>query len=392
MKSAAGSKKCPPLLTHSLFSGIAGIEVGLAQSGAAEVAGFCEPWAPARAVLGAHFPKTSIDDDIATLDDLRDAELVTAGFPCTDLSQAGRTRGLDGSQSGLVLRLLDLVNAHRPKWLLLENVPNMLHLSKGRAMAKIVDELDLAGYSWAYRILDSRFTGLAQRRRRVIILASLDQDPAPLLFSEDAGIPETPTDTKAYGFSWTEGNTGLGWAVGAVPTLKGGSTVRVASPPAVWLPEAASGHQIVRPAIEAVELLQGFAPGWTAAAPERDRWKLVGNAVSTRVAAWVGEQLAVRVSLVDGVWREEVLADHAKWPSAAHGGEGKRWRAMVSEYPRHPNLKDRQDLDTMLRKFGSEPLSFRATKGFRDRLIRSNLRYRPEFLQALENHLVTQVP
>lgn len=381
-----------PLRTYSLFSGIAGIEVGLAQSGAADVAGYCERWAPAQAVLRARFPDTKVDDDIAELGDLRQAELVTAGFPCTDLSQAGRTRGLDGSQSGLVLRLLQLVDVHRPKWLLLENVPNMLHLSKGRAMARIVEELESAGYSWAYRVLDSRFTGLAQRRRRVIILASSEQDPAPLLFSEDAGTPDAQIEASAYGFSWTEGNNGLGWAVGAVPTLKGGSTVRVASPPAVWLPASAPGRQIVRPTIETMELLQGFAPGWTAAAPERDRWKLVGNAVSTRVAAWVGEQLAKRTSMVDGVWREEVLEDGARWPSAARGFDGKRWSAMVSEYPKRPRTAHRQDLHTILLKLGSEPLSYRATKGFRDRLVRSNLRYRPDFLQALDRHIVSQAP
>ena len=382
-----GPAKVPRLITYSLFSGIAGVEVGLQGSGAAELLAFCENWGAARDVLRARFPGTTIDDDVTALEDLRGAELVTAGFPCTDISQAGRTLGLDGLQSVLVLKVLELVAKNRPAWLLMENVPNMLHLARGRTMARIIEALEAAGYSWAYRTVDSRFTGLAQRRRRVIILASLAQDPAPLILAEDAGADEAPLDGDAFGFSWTEGNRGLGWAVGAVPTLKGGSTVRVASPPAVWLPGAPIGSQIVRPSIQTVELLQGFVQGWTEAAPPRDRWKLVGNAVSTRVAMWIGERLMLRNGSCDSIWASDLLAEGTPWPVAAHGGQGKRWRAAVSEFPRKPRPDDRQDLRSLLATHGSDALSHRATKGFRDRLTRSRLNYRPDFLQALNSHV-----
>lgn len=383
----SGSRKASPLSTFSLFSGIAGVELGLQKSGAADLVAFCESWASAQDVLRARFPGTAIDEDVTALEDLRGAELVTAGFPCTDISQAGRTLGLDGLQSVLVLKVLDLVKTQRSDWLLLENVPNMLHLSRGRTMARIVEELESAGYSWAYRTVDSRFTGLAQRRRRVIILASLVQDPGAVLLAEDSGPLAEPRAPKAFGFSWTEGNRGVGWAVGAVPTLKGGSTVRVASPPAVWLPFAKTGNQIVRPSIEAVEVLQGFEACWTEAAPDRDRWKLVGNAVSTRVAAWVGERLVARDQDQDEIWTEDLLDDKAPWPSAARGGNGKRWRALVSEFPRKARGVDRQDLGRLLEDYGSVPLSYRATKGFRDRLFRSSLNYLPEFGQALDDHV-----
>lgn len=392
MTSTATTRPAVSLSTASLFSGIAGIELGLGRSGASSLLAFCERWEPARAVLGAHFRDVPVDDDVTSLGDLRGAELVTAGFPCTDLSQAGHTRGLEGLQSGLVLQVLQLVQQERPQWLLLENVPNLLHLGGGHAMARIIEELEKADYRWAYRVLDSRFTGLAQRRRRVILLASTQQDPASLLFSEDAVAPEAPVDADAYGFSWTEGNRGLGWAVGAIPTLKGGTTIRVPSPPAVWLPGADCGHRIVRPSIEAAEVLQGFEPGWTAAAPERDRWKLVGNAVSTRVAEWVGEQLARRNTADNAVWSEEFLHEDAPWPIAARGCDGKRWRALVSEFPRLPEPGMQQDLATVLTTHGSEPLSHRATKGFRDRLVRSRLRYRDDFRQALDEHIAFYAP
>jgi DNA (cytosine-5)-methyltransferase 1 len=375
------------LSTFSLFSGIAGIEVGLAASGAASLLAFCESWAPAQAVLQSRFAGVPVDDDVAAMPDLRGADLVTAGFPCTDLSQAGRTRGLAGAQSGLVLGVLETIGRDTPDWVLLENVPNMLHLGGGAAMARIIEALEAAGYTWAYRVLDSRFTGLAQRRRRVFLLASRVHDPAPLLLGEDAGPPEAAASSTAYGFSWTEGNNGLGWGVGVVPTLRGGTTVRVPSPPAVWLPGEPVGGQIVRPSIEAAEVLQGFLPGWTAAAPERDRWKLVGNAVSTPVARWIGDRLLASADVEPALWGEEVLGADDPWPKAARGADGKRLRALVSEFPRVASAGERQDLEAILAEHGSDPLSERATRGFRDRLFRSRLRYSEGFGRALNLHV-----
>lgn len=380
--------RAKPLATASLFSGVAGIEQGLAAAGASDVVWFCERWEPARAVLTARYRDVEVKGDVTAVEDFDAAALVTAGFPCTDLSQAGLTRGLDGANSGLVLGVLEKIAEHRPDWLLLENVPNMLHLGRGAAMERIISALEGAGYAWAYRVVDSRFTGLAQRRRRVFLLASRVQDPARILLGEDEGAAPVSGPARAFGFSWTEGNRGVGWALGATPTLKGGTTVRVASPPAVWLPQEGVGHQIVRPSIEAAEVLQGFHPGWTAAAPERDRWKLVGNAVSAPVARWIGERLALRDELGDAFEDGLLLAAGQRWPSAARGtADGKRWAVPVSEFPRVPEPEDVQELGGLLARFGSEPLSLRATKGFRDRLLRSSLRYEPSFMAALHAHV-----
>lgn len=370
----------------SLFSGIGGLDSGLVRSHAGRVTSYCESWHSARTVLTANDPSPKCRQDVRRIRGFLGAGLVTAGFPCTDLSQAGATRGLDGVSSRLILDVLSLVAVHKPAWLLLENVPNMLRLGSGEAMQRIVTDLEDAGYDWAYRVVDSRFTGLAQRRRRVLLLASLDDDPTSLLLGEDAGAPKMPSAAGTYGFSWTEGNRGLGWAVGAVPTLKGGTTMSVPSPPAVWIPSAEVGLQMVRPSIEATEVLQGFDAGWTAPAPERDRWKLVGNAVSTRVAEWIGERLATRADIQDVVADDSPLYG-ARWPNAARGSGGKRWSVDVSEWPRSPSAAEQQDLGQVLRQHGSVPLSHRATKGFRDRLLRSALRYPDAFGRDLDAHV-----
>ncbi len=93
-----------------LFAGIGGFEIGLSRAGH-DTTMPCEIWDPARAMLARRFQGIDCHADIGDLPDLpKDIELVVAGFPCQDFSQAGMTAGIDGSQSSLVahvFRLLD---------------------------------------------------------------------------------------------------------------------------------------------------------------------------------------------------------------------------------------------------------------------------------------------
>ena len=193
----------------------------------------CEIEDAAAAVLRARFPTVPLTRDVLTLEALPECDLVAAGFPCQDLSQAGRTAGIGGRNSGLVKRVFELLEQaeHQPRWLLLENVPFMLQLDRGDAMRFLARKLGELGYRWAYRVIDARAFGLPQRRQRVILLASQTADPREILFHGDRGEPETPDYRgRACGFYWTEGIRGLGWAVDGVPTLKGGSTIGIPSP------------------------------------------------------------------------------------------------------------------------------------------------------------------
>jgi DNA (cytosine-5)-methyltransferase 1 len=381
-----------------LFSGIGGIELGLRRAGLDEAVAMYEWWDPARSVLSQNFEESDLHGDVLGLRDLHGATVLTAGFPCTDLSQAGRTSGLEGSASGLIRYVLGLLRATRPQWLLIENVPNMLRLARGAAIHEITSSLEAVGYTWAYRTIDSRSFGLPQRRKRVYLLASLDGDPAAVLFRENApaedsdGAADGARRGSAYGFYWTEGNRGTGWAIDAIPTLKGSTTVRIPSPPAVWLPGNEPGRRIVRPSIEAAEVLQGFPAGWTQSAPPRDRWKLVGNAVSVPVAEWIGEGLLAEPgnAAIDGL---EIVPHQSggRWPGAACHVDGKTWEVGVSEWPRSP-ADEYIHLADVLSEFGDEPLSHRATRGFRDRLRRSSLRYNPDFMTALDAHVQVTAP
>jgi DNA (cytosine-5)-methyltransferase 1 len=368
-----------------LFAGIGGVELGLERAGG-HTELLCEWWAPAETVLASHWPDTELHDDVQTLEALPPVDVVTAGFPCQDLSQAGRTAGITGERSGLVGEVFRLLQQARPRWLVLENVRNMLVLDKGRAMRFLIDELESLGYRWAYRLVDSRSSGVPQRRQRVLLVASRTEDPTAVLFADEAGEPDPSwfADT-AHGFYWTEGLTGLGWAKDAVPTLKGGSSVGIPSPPAIWVPTAQPGRQIVTPAIEDAEAMQGFPRGWTEPAQpdgkrNGPRWKLVGNAVTVGVSEWLGRRLAQPDQpILDGQ-----PFDKVRWPTAAWGGHGKAWASPLSMWPvqePYSHLLDVLDLDRAV------PLSPRATAGFLSRAERSTLRFDPDFLVALKEHL-----
>src|SRR5262249_35645490 len=132
--------------------------------------------------------------------------------PCQDLSQAGRTAGISGANSGLVGEVFRLLDGMKdgPRWLLLENVPNMLKLHGGGAMTFLRRRLEGMGYRLAYRTIDTRAFGLPQRRLRILLLASRTDDPCSVLFADDAGERTFDEGAAACGFYWTEGSTGLG--------------------------------------------------------------------------------------------------------------------------------------------------------------------------------------
>ena len=369
-----------------LFAGIGGIERGLAASGHHSVL-LCEVWGAAQAVLVDRFPAAEVRSDIRDLDRLPDVDVVTAGFPCTDLSQAGRTAGITGRQSGLVGEVFRLLRAAEPQWLVLENVRNMLPLDGGRAMQYLVAELERLGFRWAYRVVDSRFAGVPQRRHRVILVASRSDEPRHVLLGDDAGEPDAEVwRSDAFGFYWTEGLRGLGWAQDAVPPLKGGSTIGIPSPPAIWVPGGDRGRRLIVPSIDHAEQLQGFPAGWTAvAAPSvhgrNARWKLVGNAVTVGVAEWVGRRLT-EPGLHDDRTAVELSPD-ARWPNAAWGGAGERWTAPLSFWPTRAPYRHLLDV---VRPDEAKPLSRRGAAGFLNRANRAQLRFVEEFILDVKEH------
>jgi DNA (cytosine-5)-methyltransferase 1 len=142
------------------------------------------------------------DIGLVTKKSVPKADLWVGGFPCQDLSVAGRRAGLDGSESGLWWQWLRLINAHNPEWLLIENVPGLLSSGNRRDFQAFLSSLAKAeipmprhgkwpdaglvratGMEIAWRVLDAQYFGLAQRRRRLFIIRRLGKGgPAEVLF------------------------------------------------------------------------------------------------------------------------------------------------------------------------------------------------------------------
>lgn len=374
------------LTVAGLFAGIGGIEEGLHRAGHRTVF-LNEIDEQARAVLNRHFPDAEITKDVRAVRSVPDVDILTAGFPCTDISQAGRKVGITGEASSLVNEVFRLLQTSSPTWLVLENVSYLLRLGSGAGMRYLVNSLEDLGFRWAYRVVDARSFGLPQRRQRVLFVASRTEDPRRVLFSDESGEPDfiDPIGEvelgRGYGFYWTEGLRGLGWVHDAVPTVKGGSTIGIPSPPAIWFPDTG---EVGTPQIEDGERLQGFPVDWTdldTAAPRRlgHRWKQVGNAVCVPMSEWLGERLAEPGDPVEGDWTTEIRGK--RWPLAAYGEKGGRWHAPVGMRPHSRPFDLRTFLDLPLK-----PLSWRATAGFLSRAKRSKLRFADGFLESLHEH------
>jgi DNA (cytosine-5)-methyltransferase 1 len=369
-----------------LFAGIGGFECGLHKAGHTTEF-LCDVLPASKAVLQARFPGVDYQTDITKLRSLPSSiELISAGFPCQDLSQAGRTAGLEGERSSLIGEVFRLLSRRRVPTIVVENVPFMLQLNGGNAMRAIIEEFGRRGYRWAYRVVDTFSFGLPQRRERVFLVASREIDPWRVLFSDDRPLqrPKSALGRLAHGFYWTEGLGGLGWAVDSVPTLKNGSTIGIPSPPAILLPDG----RLIKPGIRDAERLHGFDPGWTeparTVARDSARWGLVGSAVSVPVAEWIGRRLVAPGEYDDS--RDRTFALTGKAPRAARF-DGKKIHAVeigtdplgIRPPPLEGFLTDTE---------GQQPLSVKATRGFLERTRRAKLRFEPGFIELVERHLI----
>ncbi len=322
-----------------------------------------------------------IAGDIASVDSIPQVELVAAGFPCQDLSIAGRRQGIQGPRSSLVRHVFRLIDGSKNlKYILLENVPFMLKLDDGEGMRFLVEELESRGLKWAYRVVDTRAFGLPHRRNRVILLASYTENPWDVLLVDDAhelNIAQMP-DEPSFGFYWTEGNRGIGWSPECVPPIKIGSGLGIPSSPAVW--SSISG-EIFKLDIRDMERLQGFQINWTQPAETvgkaTERWKLVGNSVSVPLGKWVGERL--RTPLAYDTRYDRALRPGSKWPNAAYGLDGNRYQAEASPWPKAEKMPS---LMNFLHYRGVK-LSSRAAAGLLKRIDNGTTTIPNEFRESL---------
>jgi DNA (cytosine-5)-methyltransferase 1 len=236
----------------SLFSGVGGFDLGFERAGIETVLQ-AERDPHCLKVLERHWPQTERVTDVraVSVSDQRvrcgsgrdgasadgkqraavqsgdgDIDLIFGGFPCQDLSVAGKRAGLGGERSGLWFEFERVVSEIRPRWVCIENVPGLLSSNQGRDFAVILNGLDELGYGVAWNILDAQFFGVPQRRRRVFIVGCLgDERSAAAVLSVCEGGGGNPETGREAGERVADSLT-----VGANQTFGFSGDITIASP------------------------------------------------------------------------------------------------------------------------------------------------------------------
>jgi DNA (cytosine-5)-methyltransferase 1 len=206
----------------SLFAGVGGFDIALENNGF-EVVAAVEIDSKARGVLAKRFPNTKLFADVCevTGKDLLDAGfepkggIITGGFPCQDLSVAGKRAGLAGSRSGLFWEIVRLLTETKAENFILENVPGLLSSNNGRDFGVVLTALDDIGFDVAWRVLDAQHFGVPQRRRRVFIVGCLrgsGGSPSEILALSEgrAGYLEESKQTRKSSASTIANGLGAG--------------------------------------------------------------------------------------------------------------------------------------------------------------------------------------
>ena len=129
------------------------------------------------------------------LDECGPISLLCGGTPCQSFSVAGLRKGLEDPRGNLALRFTQLVGVLRPEWVVWENVPGVLSSGEGRDFGTFLGALAELGYGFAYRVLDAQWFGVAQRRRRVFVVAHARdwRRAAAVLFERESLFGDSPT-------------------------------------------------------------------------------------------------------------------------------------------------------------------------------------------------------
>lgn len=296
----------------SFFSGIGGIDLGFVNAGfgltvQCEIDKFC------LSVLEAHWPKVPRFTDIKEIDDadVPISDVWAGGFPCQDVSLArmGPRAGLKGKKSGLFFEFARLLERARPRVFLIENVPGLLSSHGGRDFGIILRTLAGLGYGVGWRVLNSRYFGVAQSRQRVYIVGCYRdrQGPGKILFESECGqrdaAPHRSNGAKPVSpFKESIGNSLKGpitpslayclYACSARHTGTDWSRNYVSYP----------DGRVRRLMPVECERLQGFPEAWTlpdgleVTDPDRVdtlRYNALGNAVTVPVAEWLAKRIKV---------------------------------------------------------------------------------------------------
>jgi DNA (cytosine-5)-methyltransferase 1 len=242
------------LTVGSLFAGIGGFDLGFERAGMTtawqvEMDPYC------RAVLARHFPHAARHEDVRHVGaaNLASVDVICGGFPCQDLSVAGKGAGLDGARSGLWSEYVRIVRELRPRYVVVENVSALL----GRGLGTVLGDLAACGYDAEWDCIPASAVGAPQQRDRLWIVAYVP---------DAAGFDGAARSGLGAGGSWRPS-----------PPVGGLLSRPLASEWDASRPWAAGEPDVLRTAHGVPEAL--------------DRLKALGNALVPQVAEWIGERI-----------------------------------------------------------------------------------------------------
>ena len=165
-----------------LFSGIGGFSLGLERSGGFETTAFCEIEDYPRKVLKKHWPDVPIYEDVRNVtrkqleaDGITGISVVTGGFPCQDISVAGKQAGIEAERSGLWSEIARLISELQPKYAIMENVSALISGDSGRWFGRVLGDLAEIGYDAEWHCIPASELGANHHRDRIWVIAHSKQ-------------------------------------------------------------------------------------------------------------------------------------------------------------------------------------------------------------------------
>ncbi len=288
-KPKVQSPKSAPKTLGSLFAGIGGFDLGF------ERAGWQTKWQVennpiARAVLADRFPAAQRFGDINTLapEKLAKVDCITAGFPCQDISIAGKSNpkkpklGLHGPRSGLFFQALRIIEALQPKWVVLENVPALLHSNDSQDIERVIAELARRDYLGFARLLDAQYFGSPARRHRLFLVAGLGCHPHLDFLADAAPVEGLPSTFTTRPELWRDADS---WA--AFTLLASNTPGRISLGSENLVAHQNGWGQMV----ERRRIAESDGLPWGLDAENFAERHAAGNAVVPQIAQWIAEKL-----------------------------------------------------------------------------------------------------
>ena len=235
----------------SFFSGAGGTDLGFEAAGIETVSvSEIDPYASA--VLAQRWPSVPNLGDIQRISagEVPHADIWSGGFPCQDLSNAGRRRGFaDGTRSSLAFTYLDLVESRRPRWVVMENVRGLLTSAHGRDFGRLISEMADLGYGVAWSVLHATDHGVPQRRARVFVVGSHASDRAAQVLHECDGCARHPAPHGSQTAITTSGTAhgAGGLSSGRLDTDQTADTTRDRAPDGMARPSHTGARLDARP-------------------------------------------------------------------------------------------------------------------------------------------------